>query len=272
MPDANVPTDWLAELLREQPIAVRAALLAERLDMHRFEQQEALGRRPLMIRVREGGVAALFRYGVVVTFNVKADDERALISRLEPLLTNPHESRETEEAHLVVRPGSDDQIDLDGTIALKELGIERLQLIADVLAKSLMLAHYETRIAAAFDRIEPVADMLRRRGRLGIGGRPLLRQIGNALRVQHNLVGRVETAEKPDLLWDYPEFERLYTRLAEEYELRDRDRALDHKQDVILRTTEIMLSVVQQRSAMRVEWYVLLLIVAELIITLYSLL
>ena len=135
-----------------------------------------------------------------------------------------------------------------------------------------MLAHYETRIAVAFDRIEPVADTLRQRGRLGIGGRPLLQQIGNALRVQHNLVGRVETAEKPDLLWDHPEFERLYTRLAEEYELRDRDRALDRKQDVILRTTEIMLNVVQQRSAMRVEWYVLLLIVAELIITLYSLL
>lgn len=272
MSDTNRPTDWLAALLRDQPIATRAVLLAERLDTHRFEQQEALGRGPLTIRVREGGVAALLRYGVMVTFNVKPDDERALIGRLEPLLTNPHESRESEETRLAIRPGSDDQIDLDGTIALKELGIERLQLIADVLAKSLMLAHYETRIAAAFDRIEPIADMLRKRGRLGIGGRVLLRQIGTALRVQHNLVGRVETAEKPDLLWDHPELERLYTRLAEAYELRDRDRALDHKQDVILRTTEIMLSVVQQRSAMRVEWYVLLLIVAELIITLYSLL
>lgn len=272
MPDANAPTDWLAELLRNHPIAVRAVLLAERLDTHRFEQQEALGRSPLVIRVREGGVAVLFRYGVMVTFSVKLDDERALIGRLEPLLTNPHASRETEESRLAVRSGSDDQIDLDGTIALKELDIERLQLIADVLAKSLMLAHYETRIADAFDRIEPVADMLRWRGRLGIGGRALLRQIGTALRVQHNLVGRVETSEKPDLLWDHPEFERLYTRLAEEYDLRDRDRALDHKQDVILRTTEIMLGVVQQRSALRVEWYVLLLIVAELIITLYSLL
>lgn len=272
MHDTDAPTDWVTELLRNQPIAVRAVLLAERLDIHRFEEQEALGRGPLVIRVREGGVVALFRYGVMVTFNVKPDDERSLIGRLEPLLTNLHEIRESEETRLAVRPGSDDQIDVDGTIALKEIGIERLQLIADVLAKSLMLAHYETRIAGAFDRIEPVADMLRRRGRLGIGGRPLLRQIGNALRVQHNLVGRVETDEKPDLLWDHPEFERLYTRLAEEYELHDRDRALDHKQDVILRTTEIMLSVVQQRSAMRVEWYVLLLIIAELIVALYSLL
>ena len=41
---------------------------------------------------------------------------------------------------------------------------------------------------------------------------------------------------------------------------------------VILRTIETMLDVVQQRSAMRLEWYVLLLIVAELAVTVYSLL
>jgi required for meiotic nuclear division protein 1 len=99
----------------------------------------------------------------------------------------------------------------------------------------------------------------------------LLRQIGNALLVQHKMVGRVETGEKPDLLWDHPELERLYARLAEEYELRDRARALDHKQDVILRTTETMLGLVQERSIMRVEWYVVILIVAELVVMLYSL-
>ena len=102
--------------------------------------------------------------------------------------------------------------------------------------------------------------MLRRRGRLGISSRPLLRQIGNALLVQHKMVGRAETAEKPDLLWDHPELERLYARLAEEYELRDRARALDHKQAVILQTSEIMLGMVQERSNIRLEWYVIMLI------------
>ncbi len=148
---------------------------------------------------------------------------------------------------------------------------KKIQLIADVLAKSLILSHYETSIAIGFDRIEPMAETLRRRGRLGIGGKPLLRQIGTALLVQHKMVGRVETAEKPELLWDHPELERFYARLAEEYELRERSRALDHKQEVILRTSEIMLGLVQERSNLRVEWYIVLLIVAELLITAYSL-
>jgi uncharacterized Rmd1/YagE family protein len=88
------------------------------------------------------------------------------------------------------------------------------------------------------------------------------------------MVGRVETGEKPELLWEHPELERLYVRLAEEYELRDRDRdrALDRKLDVISRTVETLLGLVQTRSSLRVEWYIVLLIVAELLLTTYPLL
>jgi uncharacterized Rmd1/YagE family protein len=134
------------------------------------------------------------------------------------------------------------------------------------------LSHYETRIAIGFDRVEPMAESLRRRGRIGIALAPLLRQIGNALLVQHKMVGRVETSEKPELLWNHAELERFYARLAEEYELRDRSRALDHKQDVILRSSEMLLGLVQERGNTRLEWYILVLILAELAVAIYSIL
>jgi len=272
MDEVLAPALTAAEALGpRRPIAVRALLLGERIDTHRFDAQQSLARVPLTITVREGGVAVLFRYGVIVLLNVSPDGEKALIERLGPVVVDPFEPRESDEGRIELRPEAEDQVDVSGTICLREITVERLQLIADVFAKSLVLSHYESRVAIGFDRVEPVAEMLRRRGRVGIGCRPLLRQIGNALLVQHKMVGRVETGEKPDLLWDHPELERLYARLAEEYELRDRARALDHKQDVILRTTETMLGLVQERSIMRVEWYVVILIVAELVVMLYSL-
>ena len=272
MPDSSGSMDPIGTLLDQRPIAVRAILLGERLDTRGLEQQDTLGRAPLVLRIREGGVAVLFRYGAIVLFNVSGDSERPLLGRLGPLITDPFEPREADEIKIAIRPEADDQIDLDGTISLKEATTERIQIVADALAKSLILSHYETRVANAFDHVEPMAQMLRRRGHLAIGGRPLLRQIGNALLVQHNLVGRAATSEKPDLLWDHPELERLYTRLAEEYELRERDRALDHKQEVILRTMETMLGLVQQRGSIRLEWYIVVLIVAELAVAIYALL
>jgi len=272
MADASAPVTLAACLGTQRPITVRAILLGERLSVHRFEREEALARLPLTIGVREGGVAVLFRYGVIVLMNVRSDAEGALLDRLAPLVSEPFEPRESDEARIDLRADVDDQIDVSGMILLKELSLERLQLVADVLAKSLILGHYETRMAIGFDRVEPMAESLRRRARIGIAVAPLLRQIGNALLVQHKMVGRVETGEKPELLWDHAELERLYARLAEEYELRDRSRALDHKQDVILRTSEMLLGLVQERSNKRLEWYVVLLIVAELIVAIYSIL
>ena len=57
-------------------------------------------------------------------------------------------------------------------------GLKRLQLGADVFVKDLMLSHYETRLAAIFDRIEPpLAATLREKGRAE-PGRELLQHIG----------------------------------------------------------------------------------------------
>jgi uncharacterized Rmd1/YagE family protein len=240
----------------QRPLVFRALLLGERIDTNHLDSAEPLARMPLTIGLQGGRAAVIFRYGVAVLANVSPEGERALIERLAPLVSDPFVPRESDELRVGVRPEAEDQVGVDGSTALRDISLERIQLIADVLAKSLVLAHYETNIALGFDRIEAMAETLRRRGRLGIAGETLLRQIGTALLVQHKMVGRVETAEKPDLLWDYPELERFHTRLAEEYELRERSRALDHKQDVILRTSEIMLGLVQERSNLRVEWYI----------------
>ena len=140
-----------------------------------------------------------------------------------------------------------------------------------MLAKSLVLSHYEMRIADIFDRIEPLAATLREKGRPGATGKELLRHIGDVLLMQQKMVGRAESSEKPELLWEHPELERLYMRLADEYELRERDRALDRKLDIVSRTVETLLGLVQTRSSMRVEWYIVLLIIAELLLTTYPL-
>jgi uncharacterized Rmd1/YagE family protein len=213
----------------------------------------------------------LFRYGAVVLFGAASAALDNFVASLMPLVTSALPTPERDDLRLLVRPQADPQIDLAGDIFLREKKTEHLQVIADVLAKSLVLSHYETRISELFDGIEPLAAMLREKGRAGAGSKELLRHIGDVLRMQQQTVGRVETGEKPELLWDHPELERLYVRLAEEYELRDRDRALDRKLDVISRTVETLLGLVQTRSSLRVEWYIVLLIVAELVLSIYPL-
>ncbi|MDH4275078.1 MAG: RMD1 family protein, partial [Gammaproteobacteria bacterium] len=84
------------------------------------------------------------------------------------------------------------------------------------------------------------------------------------------IVGRVEVEEKPDILWEHPELERLYQRLDTEYELRERHNALERKLALISRTAEILLDVMQTKRGLRVEWYIVILIVVEIMLTVYS--
>ena len=253
-------------------VPVRALLLGERLDTRAFERNDPLGVAPLTVDIPGGGVAVLFRYGAVVVFGAASSVLDNFVASLAPLVTAPLPVPERDDARLLIRPEAEQPVDLTGNIFLREKTATGLQLVADILAKGLVLSHYETRIADIFDGIEPLAATLRERGRAGARSKELLRHIGDVLLMQQKMVGRVETGEKPELLWDHPELERLYVRLAEEYELRDRDRALDRKLDVISRTVETLLGLVQTRSSLRVEWYIVLLIVAELVLSTYPLL
>lgn len=253
-------------------VPVRAFLLGERLDTRALERDQPLATAPLTIALPGGGAAMLFRYGAIVLFGTATDAMDNFVASLGPSIVGAFPIPERDEVRLFVRPESDQAVDASGNIVLRECTTERLQLVADILAKSLVLSHYETRIADLFDGIEPLAAALRERGRAGASGKELLRHIGDVLLMQQKMVGRVETGEKPELLWEHPELERLYVRLAEEYELRDRDRALDRKLDVISRSVETLLGLVQTRSSMRVEWYIVLLIIAELLLSTYPLL
>jgi uncharacterized Rmd1/YagE family protein len=255
-----------------ETLPVYALLLGERLDTRALERDRPLGVAPLTVDIPDGGVAVLFRYGAVVLFGAETAAMDNFVASLLPLVTAAFPVPERDDARLLVRPESEQPVDLAGNIILREKTTELLQMVADILAKSLVLSHYETRIAEIFDGIEPLAAVLREKGRVGARSKELLRHIGDVLLMQQKMVGRVETGEKPELLWEHPELERLYMRLAEEYELRDRDRALDRKLDVISRTVETLLGLVQTRSSMRVEWYIVLLIVAELLLTTYPLL
>jgi uncharacterized Rmd1/YagE family protein len=255
-----------------QAIAVRALLLAERLDTRPLERDHAIAAAPVAISIEGGGTAIVFRYGAVVLFETPEEAAQQLLAKLDPMLTEKFTIPEREDLQLLIRPDGDQLVDAAGNIILRDRTTERLQLVADVLAKNLVLSHYEARVAEIFDRIEPLALTLREKGRAGAPGKELLQHIGNVLLMQQKMVGRVETGEKPELVWEHPELDRLYMRLAEEYELRERGRAIDRKLDVVSRTVETLLSLVQARSSLRVEWYIVILIIAELALAAYSLL
>lgn len=254
-------------------IRARSLLLGERLDLRALEGAEHLAEAPLALRAGNGA-AVLFRYGAVVLFGLDALEEVGFLQHLKPLVRDAFEGGEieTEEAELVLDEGEKlTTTTPNGTIRLHDWSVERLQIVADVLAKSTVLAHYEAGIVHAFDAIEPLAADLRTQGRGRRTDRELLRHIGGILLIQHNMVGLVEIGDKPEVLWERSDLDRWYARLEDEYELRERSLALERKLDVLSRTAETVLNLLQHNSSLRVEWGIVALIVFEIALNLYEL-
>ena len=256
------------EILQQQKLIGRALFIGQRLDLRAFEKAKRLMISPLMVSAGAQGVAVLFRYGVVVLFGLTAVEEEAFLNHLKSFVIQPFDKVESEEVDLVL--AAEDGVD-GNHLQLGEFNLQRLQVVADVLAKSVVLGHYETALAQTFDRIEPLATKLQTGARFMHQSRELLRHIGDVLLIQSKMVGRVEVSEKPELLWEQPQYERLFMRLEDEFELRERFMALERKLDLVSRTAETSLDLLQNKRSLRVEWYIVILIVVEIILTFYEL-
>lgn len=242
---------------------VRALLLGTRIDMRnlsRFVEPDAF-------TLSGTGAAYVFRYGVLVVFGASTELEAELVSELMENVVEPVPSPELETAWIEIRPNSDENVSADGHIRLREATPARLLLAATVLARSVVLARDESRIAEAFDRIEPLVNDLRTKGRAGLPIRRVMRHIGDVLATQHRVVGRAQIGEKPDLLWDHPELDRLYARLEAEFELGDRARAIERKLEVIGDAANVLLNLVMDKRSYRVEIAIVLLIAFEIVIS-----
>lgn len=204
-----------------------AVLLGQRINVRPLLQAPVLSGVPLTVEVGGGGIAVVFRFGIVVFFDVPPMEQTQFIAALRPHISEPVEQGEVETLEFTVDSSS--ELLREGVLLLDRDDLSSLQVVADVLAKSVMLDHHERLVAATFDRVEPMAEQLSSGTRQIRRSRSLVANIGEMLRVQHRMVGRAEVGEKPDLIRDHPDRERLFVRLEQEFEIRERRSALERK-------------------------------------------
>jgi required for meiotic nuclear division protein 1 len=254
----------------QTPITIRSRFVGERLNLKALETNESLSSSPLVIRAGNDGCAVLFRYGVAVLFNLTSIEEERFLKRLQPFISEPAQAAVLEHIEVAFETDTKERLERN-VLWLRDRSIERLQVVADIFAKSVILEYYENQIASLFERIRPFADAIQNQGARRPKDQELLRQIGGTLLIQHKMVGIVEVGEKPDPLWERPDLERLYLRLEDEYELRERLLALERKLSLVSRTAETALELMQHDSSHRVEWYIVALIVVEILLSVYEL-
>jgi uncharacterized Rmd1/YagE family protein len=258
--ETSRPTDT------ERPrLTIRAMLMGDRIDTGGLERPDMIASAPFAIRVGDRGFAALFRYGVVVLAGLSPVEEDDFLRMLAPRISGSLPRLDQEVATMEATAEREDQVPPGGPIQVRDLAPERFLVVADALAKSVAMAHYERQVSAVFDVIDPLARDLAREGRLPNDRKRILKIIGEALLVDHRMSGRVAVEDKPDVLWDRSDLERLYARLEDEYELSERARTLARKIAVVQETARALTDLIDAKRSARLEATIVLLIVIEVI-------
>ncbi|WP_457799107.1 RMD1 family protein [Methylocystis sp. S23] len=252
-----------------QIATARALMLGERIDTVGLERADLVSTAPLAFHVGQAGFAVLYRFGVAVLFGLSPLEEDEIVTKIGARVAGASRGDDETLVIEIVHDGEEKALP-NGRLAVKDLSEARLLVIADALAKSVALARDERRVNAVFDTIEPFAAELASKGRPPWKRKAMLELIGQTLLVRHRVSGRVAVEDKPDVLWDRPDLERLYARLEDEYELEARGRTLNAKIDVIGETARALTDLIDADRSVRLEWIIIVLIAMEFGLSLFQ--
>lgn len=269
---SSLPKALSKKLSDLSQFSAKAALLSEKILINTIKNKYASRNEPLLLALPDG-ICLIFPFGVVVFINLSDKYENLVREYIEPYLKYPFKNKKDsliiETLWVTVQPDLAEGI-IDNKVHIKELTKEHLEIIANVLAKSIMLELYENTIASNFENVEPIATDLLVKGRLTQNSPELLKHIGATLLAEHDMVGKIEITEKPALLWEYVQLDFLYDKLIEDMEIVERQKVLDRKIELLSRTAQTSLDLLQYKHANRLEWYIIILIIASIILEGYA--
>lgn len=246
-------------------LVASARVLAGRIDTRALVEDN----RKLLTRPNDG-ITFVFRYGAVVSITASIQSTQDIDAALHRYLRDPAGSIEAETAEINLTKHGGDRIGEDGQIMLADGDEARLTLVAIVLARSAVLSRDEILVSQAFDRIAPLVADLRETGRTRFPVRQAMRLVGEVLAARHRVMATVQADERPDVLWDNPELDRLYARLEAEHELDDRAEVLERKFVALGDFAEVLLNIIQDKRAFRLELAIISLIAFEIVLALVN--
>lgn len=250
-------------------VIARALQLGERIDLKGLERDDSFSKNPLGFQTPSGGTVVLFKTGAAVFIGLSPVEEEDMIASLGSRISEPVGEREPEIANIVIG-GDDDTVLPNGSVQLKAADQPRLLAVAEALAASASLSYDERRVSRSFDRIAAVSEDLKDGTLSRVKYKDTLKQIGEALGTQSRLAGRVDLTDKPDVLWDHPDLERLWAKVADDYDLKVRANAVSQKLSVIRDTADTLGNLLATRTSHRLERYIIVLILIEIGLGLYD--
>ncbi len=263
---------------------LKAVMVADEIEVNSIADRYGIRRRytweePLVLRsslypeLPAGSIVYIFAFGAVVFGNYPREATDSFLQQLTPFFVSRPVDRivETFSEEAVV------EILKEGSAAVSDEAIvipagndNLLELAATVLAKSVGMDKVEYMLGSIEDNVEDMLDNLEA-GRIRIKDRELAASTSKILKFEFASISYIMILDRPDIAWHDSAAGDFYDALAEFYELNDRYEIIRQKTEILARIKEGFADISHSRRGMLLEWAIVLLIVAEVVIMLIEL-
>ena len=103
-------------------------------------------------------------------------------------------------------------------------------------------------------------------GKFNIPDRNLAILASSILNFKYKSIAHVMVLDKPDITWENPDADRLYSIMANLFELKQRYMEIKHKSETLLDITGVITGLSHAKRATRLEWIIIILIAIEICI------
>ncbi len=212
---------------------------------------------------RTGMLYFLFPFGTVVTIPTGGNGSDPDLAEFRKLVSNPHEP-ETDEFIMRVAPDEKEGVEF-GQVKVRDGALERLALVAAVLAQSNTLEHYEKVVTEMTNSTASLTDRMSA-GKMPPSGSEMLVFIGQSLAIRRELVSQLSVLDPPESIWEDDRLDRLYHALQNNFEIPQRMRVVEHKLELVHDTAQMVVSINEGQRSHHLEMIVIVLIALEIVL------
>lgn len=155
-------------------------------------------------------------------------------------------------------------------IKLKSVDLEKLKLVAWVLAQSVALEYYENQVDLIVNGFSSLNKQLSEKGKLSVSARQLMKTVGSNNMIIEAIISKLSLLEEPASAWESEEVEWLFYRMHYMFDIEERFKHIQYKLGFIQDNSEVLLEVLGSRRGAMLEWIVIILILIEIVIFVYE--
>jgi uncharacterized Rmd1/YagE family protein len=252
---------------------VRAVYLEGQISPREFRRRHAnspvLSTDPLILEVTPASYIVVTKFGGVVFWNCSPEAQRAWLAEIQEAMGTG--TTELLDETIDVLVGTPENAVTFNEVSLRELSLPRMRILSLALAQSVALDYLEREVASALNRFEPVVTELEATGNLRLPVRDALRAIGFALKVRSSVLANLTLFDKPPETWESEMLERLDNQLYDFFDLEERLSAINQKVDYFTDMSSTLTGLLSQRRSWQLEIAVVVLILLEVVIFIWSL-